>query len=305
VVETVTNWQKPAAPFSNKNAPINLLNITDKTSGVTPFAISKECKLLEEACMYSWGNHIGKQPLESTAADFSNCIQFRIMAQRGAVSGFHMDNCGVITWVTMEALSDDDDEAGRDTVKYWFIIPMHLLSSQEKDQVMKDFAKHGKDWQPKLKCKLPSITLIKGDTLIMPPGTIHAPITLTDCFMVGGMCMHPRSVKESLAIWQYLSRYKDCTNKFQPAQARAVLDYVHNLVHESPSRHGYTIGQLHDFDRLCDEISGRSSLKCDCKTGCAKRCGCSAVGQRCGPRCHQGVPCQNPCGHQKPYVSSS
>lgn len=303
IVETVEKWQNPAATFSNISPPINLLNISDKSACVTPLGISKEYRLLEEACMYSFGYHIGKQQLENTAADFSNCIQFRIIAQRGAVSGFHIDNCGVVTWVTLEPLSDNDG-SDKDCIKYWFIIPLHLLSQEEKDQAMKDFAKHGKDWQPQLKHKLPSISLMTGDTLIMPPGTIHAPVILTDCFFVGGMCMHPRSLRKTLDVWQYLSRYQDCTNESQPAQARAVLDYPNNSVHENPSRFGYVNGQLRDFDRLCDEISGRTSLKCDCKTGCMGRCSCSIVGQRCGPRCHQGLQCQNPCGSHKLYSSA-
>jgi hypothetical protein len=303
VVETVENWQNSTATFSNTNPPINLLNISDKTACVTPLGISKEYRLLNEACMYSFGYHINELHLENTAADFSDCIQFRIIAQRGAVSGFHIDNCGVVTWVTLEPLSDNAG-SDKDCIKYWFIIPLHLLSQEEKDQALKDFAKYGKDWQPQLKHKLPSISLMTGDTLIMPPGTIHAAATLTDCFFVGGMCMHPRSLRKTLYVWQYLSRHQDCTNESQPAQARAVLDYLNNSVHENPSRFGYVNGQLRDFDRLCDEISGRTSLKCDCKTGCMGRCSCSIVGQRCGPKCHQGVDCQNPCGSHKSYSSA-
>jgi hypothetical protein len=46
IVETVENWQNPAATFSNINPPINLLNISDKTACVTPLGISKEYRLL-------------------------------------------------------------------------------------------------------------------------------------------------------------------------------------------------------------------------------------------------------------------
>ena len=72
--------------------------------------------------------------------------------------------------------------------------PNAFPSPQEKDQAMKDFA------EPKLKFKMSSITLVRGDTLIMPSDTIHAPISMTDC-SVGGMCiLHVERSKATTGI---------------------------------------------------------------------------------------------------------
>jgi hypothetical protein len=48
----------------------------------------------------------------------------------------------------MEAFSDGNSKVDKARVKYRFIIPMHLLSPEEKDQATRDFARYGRDWQP-------------------------------------------------------------------------------------------------------------------------------------------------------------
>jgi hypothetical protein len=116
-------------------------------------------------------------------------------------------------------------------VKYWPIFPMDQLGPDERARALADFAKHGVNWRPKPECKIPVISLIRGDTLIMPPGTIHAPISLTDCFFLGGMYMNERFIQRTLEVWLYLCRREICTNEAQPKQARAIIDYIQNLVH--------------------------------------------------------------------------
>lgn len=70
------------------------------------------------------------------------------MEYQSPVFGWHITNHTVYTLVTMETFSDDNSKVDKDSVKYRFIIPMHLLSPEEKDQAMKDFTKYGRDWQP-------------------------------------------------------------------------------------------------------------------------------------------------------------
>jgi hypothetical protein len=96
-------------------------------------------------------------------------MQFRILTQRGAASSWHIDNAGVWTFVTQEGNKNKvEQEADKDVVKYWPIFPLNQLGLEEKDRVMADFAKHGTNWRPKPDSKIPIISLVPGDTLIMP-----------------------------------------------------------------------------------------------------------------------------------------
>jgi hypothetical protein len=136
VPEPVNRVRKFPKSFSNEIAPLNMLNLTNKTHGAIPQSIYQEFALLQKACQYSTdakmlskghASHAGKEQVGfCTANDMMNCIQFRIFAMRGAVSGWHMDNAGVWTWIQLEGNSNDlaeDDYAVR---KLCPIFPMHL-----------------------------------------------------------------------------------------------------------------------------------------------------------------------------------
>jgi hypothetical protein len=319
IEEALRRWDtyNNAETLSNVLPPINMLNISDPTHGHWPAGLSKYFQLLFDACGFSDDTvlsrlrsksiaprpDIGKQAGQVfCATDIRNCIQFRILAQRGAASSWHMDNAGVWTFVTLEGNKGEGEEEDEDVVKYWPIFPMDQLGLDERARALADFAKHGTNWRPKPECKIPVISLIRGDTLIMPPGTIHAPISLTDCFCLGGMCMNKKFIQRTLEVWLYLCRKENCTNEAQPKQARAIIDYIQNLVHADPVNHGYRLDDLKEFDNICDEISGRC-LKCSCSTGCkAASCTCLKFGQRCGPHCHLATVCQNPHGHPKSKI---
>jgi hypothetical protein len=227
-------WRQTPESFSNSHPPINLLNLQEDMQGFWLQGVYKCADLLFKACRHSSDQvvqesisaHIGKEPVAIViSTDMKNCMQFRIMAQRGAVSAWHMDNAGVWTWITLEGNTSDDSESDEDVVKYWPFFPMQSLSVEDREEAFKEFAEHGMDWRPTPSIGIPMLALVRGDTLVMPPGTIHAPITLTDCLFTGGMAIHPLHLRDTLQIWEYLCEHPNCTNEDPPRQARSVLDY--------------------------------------------------------------------------------
>lgn len=137
---------------------------------------------------------------------------------------------------SLNNLSEKDTES----VKLWPYFPMDKLSSQEQEAAMKEFARMGPYWMPNPNSRIPGLALVRGDTLVMPPGTIHAPITLTNVSMVGGMCMDERQLQQHIKWWHFLSKHTHCTNERRPKQTNAVLSLIKKWVHLNPSRIKWT-----------------------------------------------------------------
>lgn len=315
VSEAVHLWKKSVPEFSDQSPPMNMLNLSNLREGLWLSGLYKEYDMLFDACSFSdeemlfhlknpegGKGNVGKEAVEFWgAADIKNCKQFMILAQRGAVSSYHMDNAGVWTWVTLEGNSDDPQECDEDVLKFWPIFPLDKLPKEDQTRYLGEFGLEGRGWRPLLPAghKVPVLALIKGDTLIMPPGTVHAPITATDCLFVGGMCMHPKFVKRAIEVWHYLHKHPDATNEPAPRQSRAILDYINNMVHSDPVKYGFAPEELPKFDKECAEISN-ASLSCRCIGGCkTTNCNCVKYGQRCADGCfkhQQNGGCQNPFG---------
>lgn len=293
--------------ISLETPPMNLLNISDVTPGHWPEGLAKDYQLLFEAIAQCEGmiykslderlaqlpeqeRGIGKSTLlVFSHSDIQKCTQFRILAQRGACSSWHMDNVGVYTFTVLEGNLNDPAEKDEDVVKYWPVFPMHHLSSQKQDEALSAFAKQGINWRPTPDGKIPVIALTRGDMLIQPPGTLHAPITLTNCFFLGGMAWRKSTLPQTLKIWYYLMKNEICTNEPLPRQSQVILQYIQLVVHGSPEDFGYQEGALEEFDMMCDEISGMVS-RCGCSKACSlsTKCSCLMQGLQCGIRCHKG-----------------
>jgi hypothetical protein len=150
IPDAIEKWRQPEGRFSDRNPPVNMLNITDNDPNVAPLAIAKEFTILRDACKYSnyshiigsshrTAPHIGKQPsaIYSQAVDWTHCQQFRILAQPGSISGWHVDvGRGGYTWVSLEENTDGDVNK---SIKYWKIFPLDSLSNTDMAQVRKDF----------------------------------------------------------------------------------------------------------------------------------------------------------------------
>jgi hypothetical protein len=152
---------------------------------------------------------------------------------------------------------------------------------------MADFRRLGSRYRPDSR-HIKVLALTAGDTLVMPPGTIHGPITVTDCLLQGGMVMQKRQMRRSMRAWRFCAENGRCTNEEQPRQTRSILDYFRRQFHLDHTACGYTDENKSEFDADLEAIAG-ISLSCRCKGSCCKKaCGCYSSAQRCGPKCHRG-----------------
>ncbi|KFY13936.1 hypothetical protein V492_02949 [Pseudogymnoascus sp. VKM F-4246] len=309
LADAIQQWRtsQNSDAISLDTPPMNLLNISDKTVGHWPEGLAKDYQLLFEAIdeceamiyrslderllpLSEQDRGIGKTTLMLFShSDIQKCTQFRILAHRGACSSWHIDNAGVYTFIVLEGNIDSPDEKDEDVVKYWPVYPTHHLNAQDEAAARLAFSKEGINWRPTPDSKIPVIALTRGDMLIQPPGTIHAPITLTNCFFLGGMAWRRSTLPQTLNVWHYLMKNDICTNEPLPRQSQAILDFIRTAVHDAPEAHGYRESELGEFDKICDEISGMVS-KCGCSKACSlsTKCSCLMQGLKCGIRCHRG-----------------
>ena len=285
-------------------APINLLSLMCREDGTIPWPLAKHCNLLNRAAASSASTSnaffhatASKQSSEvmSRAIDLQSCMHFMIYGQEGAISSWHIDSIGPYTHITLEP--NVEGNPAHEVLKLWAYLRTDHLSPKDKMEVMEGFRKTGLAYEPD-PANIRILALTAGDTLIMPPGTIHAPITVTDCLFRGGMVMQKKEMRRSMRAWRFCSDNGICTNEDQPRQARDILDYFRTLVLADPQSCGYTgPDAIKDFELDWREI-GANSMSCRCSAGCTgNRCGCSNNAQRCGAKCHKGTGrCKNPMG---------
>jgi len=279
--------------------PINFLNLKDDSHGPWPRGMSRDenailTKCLSRADSLRVGDiTLGKAIKGTLITDVRSCVQFKILAQRGAVSGWHMDNMGVITWVSLYNNTPDPATPTHGVVKYWVYIPMHVHSKEMQQEILVEFARDGSRFVARPEHKARVLSLVAGDTLIMPPGTMHAPISLTSCLFRGGMAWRTTMMGESLKTWKYLVQHPDCTNEFLPHQSREILKSVGELAKEDPKLFHLDSSSLKLFMENCNYIAARC-VECNCKRSCStERCRCWKAGQPCGSRCHVTSQCNN------------
>ncbi|KAG0646441.1 hypothetical protein D0Z07_7446 [Hyphodiscus hymeniophilus] len=286
--------------------PINLLNLMCKDDAYQPWPLAKHCNLLNQAAascasiaQSAFYATAGKESTEvmTKLIDLEACMHFMIFGQAGAISTWHMDAIGPYTYITLEP-----NEEGRqpdEVLKLWAYVRTDHLSEPERAEIKLQFRQDHESFKPDPK-HIRILALVAGDTLIMPPGTIHAPITITDCLFRGGMVMQKKEMWRSIREWRFCSDNDQCTNENQPRQARSMLDYFRREVHANPAACGYKGDSgrtVEDFENDWRQLSG-ASMVCSCKAGCkTRKCGCQINSQRCGSHCHGGiVKCENPYG---------
>lgn len=150
--------------------------------------------------------------------DLQSCLTFGLFAQRGCFSGWHVDVLNG-TYVTCIA-----------GLKAWFI-HQYPLTEAEKTA----FAEAGQRWRPNLS-RVKLILLRPGDTLYMPAGELvpHAPVTVTDCLMRGGMLWDTLRIRDILSNIAWITENNDVTNESIPAQFAPCLHELEDLVHNEP-----------------------------------------------------------------------
>jgi hypothetical protein len=298
--EVISSW----SIRDRSKPPLNLLSLKCTDDGTVPWPLAKHCNLLNQAAAFAASTAqsafyatAGKQSMEviSKAVDLQSCMHFQIFGQAGAISSWHMDSIGPYTYITLEP--NEIGQPADSVLKLWAFVRTDHLPADEREKVMLDFKRHGDDFHPN-PAHIRVVSLIAGDTLIMPPGTIHAPLTITDCLFRGGMVMQKKEMRRSMRAWRFCTENGNCTNEEQPRQARSILDFFRNQLRADPAACGYAgEGSMAEFEEDWRKIAS-DSLVCKCKGSCNKRrCGCYISTQRCGSKCHSGAAkCDNPYG---------
>ena len=284
--------------------PINLLNLMCKDDAYQPWPLAKYCNLLNQAAAFcasiaqsAFYATAGKESTEimTKLIDLEACMHFMIFGQAGAISTWHMDAIGPYTYITLEP--NVKGQPPEHVLKLWAYVRTDHLTEAERAEIKLRFKQDHKNFKPNPE-HIRILALVAGDTLIMPPGTIHAPITVTDCLFRGGMVMQKKQMWRSMKEWRFCSDNDQCTNENQPRQARSMLDFFRREVHADPAACGYggDLGIV-DFENDWRQLSG-ASMVCNCKGGCkTRKCGCQMNSQRCGSHCHGGIfSCENPYG---------
>jgi len=299
-------------------SPLNLLNLGDHSLHQFPNAIAatpacgflqKLCGLTNDAIYYSLprghreepgSRGPGKKPIECYApTDIKNCAQLRIAAQAGAVSSWHADMLGPFTVVTVlrhrrHGTPEAEQEKDVDILKHWPIFPLDQLDEAERLASLDEFKRLGTAWRPTPTQGIPVISLIGGDTIVVPPRMIHAPVTITNVSMAGGMFFDERHLLSHLRSWLFLTENNDkCTNEPPPKQTKAILTLARQFVLADPIRYGIRPDQVDEFNDLCNKII-ELTYSCDCPGKCRKSCECVRYEVSCGPLCHPTHPrCPN------------
>jgi hypothetical protein len=215
-----------------------------------------------------------------------------------------MDSIGPYTYITLEL--NEIGQPADSVLKLWAFVRTDRLPDDEREKVMLDFKQHGDDFRPNPD-HIRVVSLIAGDTLIMPPGTIHAPLTITDCLFRGGMVMQKKEMCRSMRAWRFCSENGNCTDEEQPRQPRSILDFFRNQLRADPAACGYAgKGGMAEFEEDWRTIAS-DLLVCRCKGSCNKRrCGCYINTQRCGSKCHGGTAkCDNHTAARRLYYDGT
>jgi len=227
--------------------------------------------------------------------DLQSCLTFGLFAQRGSFSGWHVDVLNG-TYVTCIA-----------GLKAWFI-HQHPLTKAEKVA----FARDGQRWRPH-PSRVKLILLRPGDTLYMPAGELvpHAPVTVTDCLMRGGMLWDTLRMRDILSNIAWITENNDVTNESIPAQLAPCWHELEDLVYNQPqmveSIQDRTDSPV-DRSAMAEQVEGGQSLhaffnsitqrmhaalKCDCVKVCTSNiCRChnnQASDYKCTAWCHPKV----------------
>lgn len=285
-------------------SPINALNLSADRLGILPRVFDSEFRLMSEATT-AWvkglerdvqHGKIPTHPLSYTSqpgpgntkihglpADIESCRQFRIIGQAGSISGCHLDNMAPFTAVMLH----QNDTQSSQVLKYWCIVDVESLESGERKLALEQFAKYGSNWKPEPSW-IKNIPLVAGDCLLMPPGTIHAPITVTDCLFYGGMYWSQRYfVSHTLPHWLYIAENRDVVTNEDPAyQTVDILNWIKEQIRQNPPAWNLREGeQLHEVIETCTKIQKLSRpCKCTSRTKVAA-CLCSSAGFHCFKYC--------------------
>jgi hypothetical protein len=217
----------------HSSPPINLLDIRPVRQNVIPWELDSltDYSILHEATEYgSMSNHSDPAP-----TDLSSKTGFALWGKRGVWSFPHVDEHGLYTGVLCESGE-----------KLWFC--WSLTSSQREEWAISRQA--GQQYDP-AKPGFP-IYLKQGDLLFMPPGTVHAPLSLEDVVMHGFHMWCTKTMVETAESALLDLRFPMVTNEEPRKELKCKMQH---LVRASKARlPPYTWGEHGQFAELVRRI---------------------------------------------------
>ncbi|KAF2491318.1 hypothetical protein BU16DRAFT_468251 [Lophium mytilinum] len=290
--EVLQRLEKAKKHLSNDSLPYNLLNLRDVVEKPIPDILERRrfqlIPSLSDRALSKTGpdSVAGKphtDPIKNAAGepyiDFYSCRSFNLYAQRGAVSGCHIDWLNG-TWARLWT-----------GLKAWPV--MTNLTEQE----MEDYKKFESLYLPK-KGRLEMIVLEPGDTLIMPPGTmvVHAPITIEDALMDGGMFWDDQQILSILRNIHTVANHPGLSNELVARQFAGVMDSLERWVDSDAKRFAGTRDEKEfkaEFQEILADL--KSVISCECAPYCKPaKCPCFQSRSGCSHWCasHKSRTCQ-------------
>ncbi|KAF7562465.1 hypothetical protein G7046_g1688 [Stylonectria norvegica] len=160
--------------------PVNCLSIKQIKENPTPEIIAN---LRAYQAISAVGNGNDKSRARKSH-DLEDSQVFQLLATKNAHHLPHIDRHGVITTVC--------NEDGDKLWLCWVGLTLEQLAFCGRSR----FA----EWPAEVKERGMAIHIPRGWTLIQPSGTLHAPLTLQDCFMTGTMHWNSLSIPRILAL---------------------------------------------------------------------------------------------------------
>lgn len=143
------------------------------------------------------------------------------------------------------------------------------------DTQWQEFLIEGENWQPADDSKIPLVFLYPGDTLLMMPGNhnVHAPVTLEDCGMSGGMFWDQRVLVSILEKIQDQIKAPGICNEELPVELGGILQMMQ-----------FRDDTSLQVKELCATIC--NILYCYCNGICGLNCPCRQRKMVCKLGCH-------------------
>lgn len=230
----------------NTRPPSNFIDL-DGTTAVIPESLQPHTKMTTDIWavlqMFRDPSNRGYRNVSVAAKTSTTATEvnklFELIGQRGTVSLPHMDMAGALTFATLQPNSNSwrrTLDSPSQSYKLWPVIPASLRTPSEMRKIYGQFAnKAGGKWISKHKCTFPLILLMTGDTLIMPPGTIHFPASLTTCYMTGGMAWSHKLLPQTIDFWAYAALNNDTvTNEDPPPTTIPIIHILTDYITRNP-----------------------------------------------------------------------
>ncbi|KAF4437805.1 hypothetical protein F53441_12946 [Fusarium austroafricanum] len=193
--------------------------------------------------------------------DLISGMTFHLLATKGAGHLPHIDRHGM--WTT--ALCEE----GKKLWLQWPNLDLETIKSREVPH------------------EGIAVLLEKGDMLIQPPNTLHAPLTLEDCLMTGTMHWHSSQLLDILLFTKAAVEDPSITNEGMAAQFVPTMRHILNKWKSGKCKYKWPPEK--DMDE-CFRILEWLDQGCKCKGNCSAtksaRCKCKRQNRVCDTRCH-------------------